>query len=86
MAQPVDNRFAPIIQFCLRSLLISDAFTLDELRGVTALVGLNWDDLDGDDQQSKAVSLVQVAQNEGKLADLKEKIVLLKPDFKELLA
>jgi hypothetical protein len=66
-------------------LLGSDAFTIDELQAVTLLTGLNWDSLAGDNQRSKAASLVQAAESAGKLDDLKAKVVMLKAEFKDVL-
>jgi len=66
-------------------LLGGDAFTMDELQAVALLTGLNWGGLSGDDQRSKAASLVQTAENAGKLQDLKDKVVMLKAEFKDVL-
>jgi hypothetical protein len=66
-------------------LLGSDAFKINELQALSALVGFEWATLAGDDQPGKAVALVQTAEDAGKLEDLKDKIVLLRSEFKNVL-
>jgi hypothetical protein len=50
--------------------LVSDTFTPDELRDLTAMLGLDYDDLRGSGKSSKARELADYARRHGKVGDL----------------
>jgi hypothetical protein len=49
------------------------------------LLGLNYAELEGDDQASKAVSLLKAVESQGNMALLKERVIMFKPDLKDVL-
>jgi hypothetical protein len=69
----------------LLGALSGDEFSEPELMSLAILLGLNYAELEGDDQASKAVSLLKAVESQGNMALLKERVVMFKPDLKDVL-
>jgi hypothetical protein len=69
----------------LLGALGGDEFSEPELMSLAILLGFNYADLRGDDQPSKASSLLKAVESQGNMATLKERAVMFKPDLKDVL-
>jgi hypothetical protein len=69
----------------LLGALSGDEFSEPELMSLAILLTLNYADLPGDDQPGKAASLLKAVESQGNMALLKERVIMFKPDLKEVL-
>jgi hypothetical protein len=59
--------------------LKSDAFGLDDLKELTADMGMDWDSLTGDNKETRALSLALAAARENRVLELVERMKKARP-------